>query len=130
MGFFDYLSPFFLQLKTLSSFFLKKYACCSCIACYLYFCNIRFLIFFISIIFRIIELVTSHINAEKSDEVSPFAFFDVLIALQGVFIFIIFVCLPKPLKIIKRWWIAKGTLDVAAFTELESLKTNNVTILE
>ncbi|XP_031631586.1 probable G-protein coupled receptor Mth-like 14 [Contarinia nasturtii] len=92
--------------------------------------SIAFL-FAVMSICMIIEMFTSHINIEKPpDGVSPFAFFDVLIALQGVFIFIIFVCLPKPLKMIKRWWIAKGTLDIAALNELESLKTTSVTILD
>lgn len=82
----------------------------------------------------IIEMLISHINistspkeaAAMSSTMSPFAFFDVLIALQGVFIFIIFICSPKPLRIIKRWWIATGSLDVAAFTELEALKKHSV----
>lgn len=75
-------------------------------------------------------MLTSHINTSISPNeaaaMSPFAFFDVLIALQGVFIFIIFICSPKPLKILKRWWVANGSLDVAAFTELEALKKHSV----
>lgn len=77
-----------------------------------------------------IEMVTSHINSSittnDATAMSPFAFFDVLIALQGVYLCIIFVCAPKPLRIIRRWWISNGSLDVAAFTELESLKKHSV----
>lgn len=82
---------------------------------------------------RVIEMVTSQLNAvmavdtDNADTISPFAFFDILIALQGVFIFIIFVCSSTPLWIIKRWWIASGSLDVAGLnTELSALKKDNV----
>lgn len=72
------------------------------------------------------ETLTSHNNTivklSDTKNMSPFAFFDALIALQGVFIFFIFICSPKPLKIVKRWWIASGSLDLAEFTELETLK--------
>lgn len=75
----------------------------------------------------LIEMLTSRLNtAIASNDMSPFAFFDVLIALQGVFIFIIFVCSPSPLRIIKRWWIDTGSLDITAFTELEALKQDNI----
>lgn len=74
----------------------------------------------------VIEITVSQLNAAAdttTTTMSPFAFFDILIALQGVFIFMIFICSPKPLKIIKRWWVATGTLDVAALeAELEALK--------
>lgn len=76
----------------------------------------------------LIEMLASYANSMSSDEfpeISPFAFIEVFIALQGVFIFIIFVCLPKPLRVVKRWWVASGSLNVAAFTELETLKPNN-----
>lgn len=82
----------------------------------------------------IIEMLTSHINISiapnEAAAMSPFAFFDVLIALQGVFIFIIFICSPKPLKIVKRWWVANGVYkcedEITAFTELETLKKHSV----
>lgn len=74
----------------------------------------------------LIEMITSNANTAttpaEATTMSPFAFFDVLIALQGVFILIIFICSPKPMRIIRRWWVAGGSLDVAAFTELEALK--------
>lgn len=74
----------------------------------------------------LIELTVSYINAAitpaDTTTMSPFAFFDILIASQGVFIFMIFICSPKPLKIVKRWWVASGSLDVAALAELEALK--------
>lgn len=74
-------------------------------------------------------MITSKLNAavavDDADTISPFAFFDVLLALQGLFIFIIFVCSPSTLWIIKRWWIASGSLDVVSNTELKALQTNN-----
>lgn len=74
----------------------------------------------------LIEILISHFNTVVDDAtvMSPFAFFDILIALQGVFILMIFICSPQPLKIIKRWWVATGTLDTTAFTELAEFKTN------
>lgn len=90
--------------------------------------NVAFLLGVISIC-RLIELITSHLNAAintDTDTISPFAFFDVFIALQGVFIFIIFVCSPTPLYIIKRWWVSKGSLDVVVLnSELSVLKRDN-----
>lgn len=46
--------------------------------------------------------------------------FDILNALQGIVIFIIFVCLPRPLNIIKHWWMDRGSLDLN-ITELQEL---------
>lgn len=90
-------------------------------------------LFAVMSICMLIELITSHLNEQTAvadgTTMSPFAFFDVLIALQGVFIFVIFICSPKPLRIVKRWWVATGSLDVAALTELEALKENSITIL-
>lgn len=51
-------------------------------------------------------------SAGTSSTPSSLAFFDILIALQGIVIFIIFVCFPVPKQIIQRWWIAKGSLDL------------------
>lgn len=75
-------------------------------------------------------MTTAKLNAiiavDDADTISPFAFFDILIALQGVFIFIIFVCSSTPLGIIKRWWISNGSLDVVVSnTELDALKKDN-----
>lgn len=39
-------------------------------------------------------------------------FFDIINALQGVFIFFIFLCLPRPLKMIKHWWRDRGSFQV------------------
>lgn len=68
--------------------------------------------------------------------------FDVLNALQGLTIFLIFVCLPRPLRLIKRWWKHRGSYEVprnnrdghnnsvnmnnnaTTITELENLKRN------
>lgn len=73
-----------------------------------------------------IEMLTYSVASPVTTaELSPFAFFDVLIALQGVIIFIVFVCLPRPMRIIKRWWVAGGSFDVAAYAELE-LRQNNL----
>lgn len=41
-------------------------------------------------------------------------FFDIVNALQGVFILFIFVCLPRPTKIIKHWWNDRGSYEVVA----------------
>lgn len=72
---------------------------------------------------RLIEMITSHLNAAidiaDADTISPFAFFDIFIALQGLFIFIIFVCSPTPLWIIKRWWISSGSLDLVVVSNSE-----------
>lgn len=70
-----------------------------------------------------IEMIAYIVSSSSPPSgLSPFAFFDVLIALQGVIIFILFVCLPRPMRIIKRWWIESGSLDVAAYTEIEVLR--------
>lgn len=77
----------------------------------------------------VIEIITSHLNAtmtETDSTLSPFAFFDILIALQGLFIFIIFICSKNSLRIIRRWWVNTGSLDV--ITELEALKKDQTDI--
>lgn len=78
---------------------------------------------------RFIEMITSHLNASignDADAISPFAIFDIFIALQGLFIFIIFVCSPKPLWMIKRWWISSGSLEIIApNSELGALTEDN-----
>lgn len=83
------------------------------------------ILFTVMSICMLIEMITYHLNtaiASTESALSPFAFFDVLIALQGVFIFIIFVCSPTQLRIIKRWWINFGSLDTTTHTELDALK--------
>lgn len=52
--------------------------------------------------------------------------FDILNALQGVVIFIIFVCLKHPLNIIKQWWMDRGSLDLN-MTELQLLNNGATT---
>lgn len=73
-------------------------------------------------------MIMSHLNAtidvNDADSISPFAFFDIFIALEGLFIFIIFVCSPTPLREIKRWWVSKGSLDVRG-SELGALTADN-----
>lgn len=76
----------------------------------------------------IIEFLASYaqsIPSVQPPDLTPFSLIEIFIALQGVFIFIIFVCLPKPSRIVKRWWVAGGSLEVAASTELQTLKPNN-----
>lgn len=47
--------------------------------------------------------------------------FDIFNALQGVFIFLMFVCLPRPLKLIESWWKDRGSFrvldDESSFTK-------------
>src|SRR5690349_16208893 len=38
--------------------------------------------------------------------------FDIINALQGVLIFLMFVCLPRPLKLIREWWKDRGSFQV------------------
>lgn len=38
--------------------------------------------------------------------------FDIVNALQGVLIFLVFVCLPRPLQLIKHWWNDRGSFQV------------------
>lgn len=94
--------------------------------------NVALLLAVVSIC-RLIEMITSRLNASigaddaAADTISPFAIFDIFIALQGLFIFIIFVCSPKPLWMIKSWWISSGSLDLVAVTnsELGALTKDN-----
>lgn len=75
----------------------------------------------------IIEFLASYpqSSSDQAAELTPFSLIEIFIPLQGVFIFIISVCLPKPSRIVKRWWVAGGSLEVAASTELQILKPNN-----
>lgn len=54
--------------------------------------------------------------------------FDLLNALQGILIFIMFICLPHYYKIIINWWFDRGSLTVPTETELQTL--NSKTIIE
>lgn len=38
--------------------------------------------------------------------------FDIINALQGILIFLIFVCLPRPMQLIKHWWKDRGSFHV------------------
>lgn len=38
--------------------------------------------------------------------------FDIVNALQGVLIFLMFVCLPRPMKLIQQWWKDRGSFQV------------------
>lgn len=56
--------------------------------------------------------------------------FDVINALQGVIIFGMFICLPHPMKLVRRWWKDRGSLQISQIyadknnsdTEMISLK--------
>jgi len=48
---------------------------------------------------------------------TSFMFFDIMNALQGVWIFIMFVCLPRPMKLIKGWWKDRGSFKVLTTSE-------------
>lgn len=76
----------------------------------------------------IIEFLASYaqsISPNQPPDLTPFSLIEIFIALQGVFIFIIFVCLPKPSRVVKRWWVAGGSFDVTSSTEIQTLKPNN-----
>lgn len=75
-----------------------------------------------------IEMISSvTYSTANMPVISPFAFVEVLVALQGVLIFILFVCLPKPLRVVKRWWIESGSFDIREATELELLNRKELT---
>lgn len=77
-----------------------------------------YLIMTINWIFEIISFYT------QTPSSSSLVLFDVLNALQGVVIFIIFLCLPRPKRIITRWWKSQGSLDCNT-TEMEVLNNRN-----
>jgi hypothetical protein len=39
-------------------------------------------------------------------------FFDIINALQGVLIFLVFVCLPRQLEFVRQWWKDRGSFQV------------------
>lgn len=61
----------------------------------------------------VFEIVSFYVSTSASLEL-----FDILNALQGIVIFIIFISLPRPLYIIKHWWIDRGEFNT---TEMEQL---------
>lgn len=67
-----------------------------------------------------------YITEQSAGAPTPILFFDILTATQGIVIFIIFVCLPSPIQIVKRWWIVQGTLDLN-MTEMEVLNVVSIT---
>lgn len=60
--------------------------------------------------------------------------FDVINALQGVIIFGMFVCLPHPMKLVRRWWKDRGSLQILktymdknnSETEMDPLKVQEI----
>lgn len=62
----------------------------------------------------VFEIISFYITSTTTVEL-----FDILNALQGINIFIIFVSLPRPLHIIKRWWSDRGEWDT---TEMEQMQ--------
>lgn len=77
-----------------------------------------YLIMTINWIFEIISFYT------QTPSSSSLVLFDVLNALQGVVIFIIFLCLPRPKRIITRWWKSEGTFE-CNHTEMEVLNNHS-----
>lgn len=61
----------------------------------------------------VFEIASFYISSTASLEI-----FDILNALQGIVIFIIFVSFPRPLHIIKHWWIDRGALNTIEMEEL------------
>lgn len=70
----------------------------------------------------VFEIVSFYVSSTASLEL-----FDILNALQGIVIFIIFVSLPRPLYIIKHWWIDRGECNT---TEMEELNRPKDTTIE
>lgn len=44
--------------------------------------------------------------------------FDIINALQGVLIFLMFVCLPRPMKLIQAWYKDRGSFEVLPDNDL------------
>lgn len=65
----------------------------------------------------VFEIISFYIHSSEASVV----LFDILNALQGIVIFIIFVSLPQPLGIIKRWWSDRGSFQLPRDTELQTL---------
>jgi hypothetical protein len=60
---------------------------------------------------------------------TPFIIFDVLNSLQGLTIFLIFICMPRPFRLIKRWWKDRGSFQVPPQT-ISRNNGNNVTEMQ
>jgi hypothetical protein len=52
--------------------------------------------------------------------------FDIINALQGVFIFFIFVCLPRPMTLIKHWWKDRGSFQVLPDKHLNEIQMTSL----
>lgn len=52
--------------------------------------------------------------------------FDIINALQGVLIFLMFVCLPRPMKLIKHWWSDRGSFQVLRDSDSLAKPTNDI----
>lgn len=68
----------------------------------------------------IFEIISFYVQGSESSLV----LFDIINALQGILIFLIFVYLPYPRNIIMKWWKDRGSLEIHE-TELEVLKQPN-----
>lgn len=68
----------------------------------------------------IFEIISFYVQGSESSLV----LFDIINALQGILIFLIFVYLPYPRNIIIKWWKDRGSLEICE-TELEVLKQPN-----
>lgn len=51
--------------------------------------------------------------------------FDIINALQGVLIFLMFVCLPRPMKLIEKWWNDRGIYQVVNDDNIEKSSSPN-----
>lgn len=65
------------------------------------------------------EIISFYVSSSSSVEL-----FDILNALQGIVIFIIFVSLPRPLHIIKHWWSDRGELNTTEMEQLRPMTTS------
>lgn len=65
------------------------------------------ILFAIQSVCFISELITFYVTNEES------IFFELINAMQGVFILLLFILMPKPLLIIRQWWSGdRGSLIV------------------
>lgn len=55
--------------------------------------------------------------------------FDIINALQGVLIFLMFVCLPRPMKLIKHWWNDRGSFQVLRDSDSLAKPTNDIQMM-
>lgn len=65
------------------------------------------ILFAIQSVCFISELITFYVTNEES------IFFELINAMQGVFILLLFILMPKPLMILRQWWSGdRGSLVV------------------